>query len=227
MKSQWYKQKKTAIGLRKSGYSLRMVEKKLNIPRSTLSYWFKNVVLTSEQKEILLKNWRQALDKARLKAVKWHNKQKLIRLETAKSAALETLEKINIKEAGILELALAMLYLGEGFKSKPQTAIGNSNPLILKFFIKILETIYNLDRKKIKCELHLRADQKPNSIKRYWSQQLNIPLANFTSTQVDARTKGSVTYENYKGVCVLQCGNAAIQRKLIYLAEEFCQKIIV
>jgi hypothetical protein len=42
----------------------------------------------------------------------------------------------------------------------------------------------------------------------------------------DSRTKGSKTYEYYKGVCVLRCGNAAIQRKLLFLAEEFCKKII-
>ena len=226
MKSQWYKLKDTAIALRKNGESLRDVEKKLKIPRSTLSYWFKNVLLTQRQKRKLLKNWQLALGKARVEAVKWHNKQKELRLAEAKRQALETLQTVDVSQKSILDLALAILYLGEGFKSAPQTALGSSSPLILKFFIKALYQVYNLDCRKIKCELHLRADQKSDLMKRYWSKELGIQLKNFTNVSIDVRTKGSVTYKHYKGVCVLQCGNSAIQRKLLYLAEEFCKKVI-
>lgn len=226
MKSQWYKLKDAAIELRRTGASLRDVEKKLKIPRSTLSYWFKGVVLTSKQKEKLFKNWKQALGKARKEAVKWHNQQKQLRLEAARISALETLGRINTRQKDILELALAMLYLGEGAKSTPETNLGSSSPLILKFFIKNLCVVYNLDCSKIHCELHLRADQDGLKMKRYWARKLRVPLKNFTTVSFDSRTKGSKTYQYYKGVCVLRCGNAAIQRKLLFLAEEFCKKII-
>ena len=59
MKSQWYKFKDEAIKLRRDGASLRDVEKRLKIPRSTLSYWFKDVDVTARQKEKLFKNWQQ------------------------------------------------------------------------------------------------------------------------------------------------------------------------
>ncbi|HYV33961.1 MAG TPA: hypothetical protein VE973_03895 [Candidatus Limnocylindria bacterium] len=227
MKSQWYALKSKAIAYRKKGYSLRMVEEKLGIRRSTLSGWFKEVSLTTKQQAKLLKNWKFALGKARIKAVQWHNTQKQMRLQQARDSALTTLESLDTKQKNLLELALAMLYLGEGFKSRPQTGIGSSNALILKFFIKALKSVYNLGTEKIKCELHLRADQKPLLIKKYWSKELNIPLENFTSVSIDVRTKGSKTYDHYKGVCVLQCSNAAIQRRLLYLADEFCNKVIL
>lgn len=204
-----------------------MIEKKYGVPRSTLSGWLKGIVLTDQQKDKLLKNWQQALNEARKEAVKWHNAQKQMRLQQAKKAAEETLKTLNIRQKNILELALAMLYLGEGFKSTPETSIGNSSPQILKFFIKALCLAYNFDRNKIRCELHLRADQNPVEIKEYWSSELSIPLANFTTVSIDMRTKGSVTYGHYKGVCVLRCGNAAIQRKLLFLAESFCNKVIL
>jgi hypothetical protein len=226
MKSQWYKFKDEAIKLRRGGASLRDVEKRLKIPRSTLSYWFKDVVLTARQKEKLLKNWHYALGKARVEAVKWHHKQKELRMAEANRQALETLNTIDLSKKSILDLALAMLYLGEGSKTLPQTSIGSSSPMILKFFIKALELVYGLERRAIKCELHLRADQKPNLIKRYWVRELGIPLKNFTKAAIDLRTKGIATYKYYKGVCVLQCSNAAIQRKLLFLAKEFCEKVI-
>ncbi len=226
MKSQWYELKSKAIAYRRKGYSLRMVEHKLGIRRSTLSYWFKDVVLTSEQKAKLLKNWGEALGKARVEAVKWHNKQKAQRLALAKSLALDSLSRINTNDKDILELALAMLYLGEGSKKSPETRIGSSDVKILKFFISGLEEVYNFDPSTIHCDLHLRADQNSVKMKKFWSRELQIPLKNFISTAFDKRTEGSVTYSHYKGVCVLNCGAAAIQRRLLYLADEFCEKVI-
>lgn len=104
--------------------------------------------------------------------------------------------------------------------------MGNSDPLILKFFIKALTKCYEFDSNKINCELHLRADQNINTIKKYWSKELDIPLTSFRSISVDKRTIGSSTYANYNGVCVVRCGNIAIQRRLISLAKKFCNEII-
>lgn len=227
MRSQWFELKSKAIAYRKKGYSLRMVEKKLGINKSTLSGWFKDVKLGSVEKAKLDKNWRNALNEARKKAVKWHNEQKQLRLLLAHSLALKTLKTLDTGKKNILELALAMLYLGEGFKSTAETGIGNSNPAILKFFIKAMCLVYDFNTSKIRCELHLRADQNPSTIKKYWSKELGIPLRNFTTINFDKRTKGSPTYSYYKGVCLLRCGNAAIQRRLIYLAEEFTKKVIL
>jgi len=84
MKSQWYELKDRAIKLRKRGLSIGKIERRLKIPRSTLSGWFKNIELTPKQKEKLLNDWKNGLIKAREKAVLWHNTQKEKRLQEAK-----------------------------------------------------------------------------------------------------------------------------------------------
>src|SRR3989344_1299050 len=226
MKSKWYGLKEKAIKLRKSGLSLGKVERRLGVPKSTLSSWFKNVELSTKQKEKLNNDWKNALVKARVKAVLWHNAQKEKRLLEAKNSALKTLEKINIKNQSILELALAMLYLGEGSKINTEPALGSSNPLILKFFLKIIKDIYKIGNNKIKCELGLRADQNPQKMKIFWAKSLKLPIKNFYRINVDKRTIGFKTYPYYKGVCHVRCGNSAVQRKLIYLANLFCNKSI-
>jgi len=205
--------------------SIGYIEKKLGIPKSTLSGWFKNVQLTKPKKIQLHQNWKNALVKARKKAVLWHNQQKAIRVSKAKEEALKTYNAININDRNILDLALAMLYLGEGFKKTGETGMGNSDPSILKFFISCLQKNYNFDVSKIKCALHLRADQDPQKVKRYWSQQLNIPIKNLNSFFVDKRTAGRPTYPDYHGVCVIRCANVAIQRKLSFLSKLYCTKI--
>ncbi len=223
---QFSKRKLLAIKLRKEGLSIGYIEKKLGISRSTLSGWFKNIELTSEQKKILFQRWKGGLIKARKKAVLWHNEEKNKRLQIAEEEANIVINKIDVKDKNILDLILAMLYLGEGFKSGDRTGMGNSDPLILKTFITILRNNYRLDLKDFSCYLHLRADQDPIKIKKFWSKELNIPLENFRSTSFDKRTLGSKTYPNYKGVCTIICGKVAIKRKLLYISQGLCERLI-
>ncbi len=174
----------------------------------------------------LRENWLNHLGKARKNALLWHNQQKELRLKNAENEALETLSNLDNKNKLIQELALAMLYLGEGAKTKSGTILGSSDPLILKFFINSLQSIYNIDVQKIKCALHLHADQNSEVLKKFWSEELNIPMGNFTSPSVDLRTSGHLTYPTYYGVCVVSCGNIALQRKLVYLSRKFCENVI-
>ncbi len=227
MRSKWYELKPRAIRLRKRGCSIRTIEHRLGISRSTLSGWLKSIPLSGKQKERLLRNWHNALGGARKKAVLWHNAQKEKRVHEAEAAARQSLENINVRNVYTLELALAILYLGEGFKKTSGAGIGNSDPKLLQFFIAVLHKLYHVERHQIKCELHLRADQNPAVLKKYWAKQLRIPLKNFSSPMIDRRTAGTKTYATYKGVCILRCGGVAIQRKLISLSQLFLEKVLV
>ncbi len=222
MASKWSGLKIQAISLRKQGKSLPYIHSLLGIPKSTLNYWFRNINLTTEQKKVLNTNWKNGLIKARSHAVKWHNAEKEKRLQFAENEALNVIHSVNTKDTAIIEIALALLYLGEGTKAKDETGIGSSNPDILKFFISGLRGIYNVPLEDIRCELHLRADQNPEKIRAYWSKELKVPKKNFTKPYLDQRTKGSITYDSYKGVCLVRCGRVAIQRKLVYIARHFC-----
>ncbi len=222
MASKWSELKPQAISLRKRGKSLPYIHLHLGIPKSTLNYWFKDIKLSAAQKEVLNKNWANGLIRAREKAIKWHNAEKEKRLQLAEKEALEIIHSIDTKNKAIIEIALALLYLGEGTKAKDETGMGSSNPDILKFFVACLRGVYYVPLEDIRCELHLRADQNPTTMLTYWSQLLGIPKANFTKPYLDQRTKGSPTYDSYKGVCLVRCGRVAIQRKLVYIAKHFC-----
>lgn len=224
MQSQWFEYKDKAVELRKQGLSYGEIQKLLSIPKSTLSHWLRNVVLTKEQKIRLDQNYGNGLIKARVKAAQWRRNQKELRLKVAEDEALSTLHQIKIND-NIIELALAMLYMGEGAKNN-STSMGSSSPLVLKFFIKVLIKIYNVEPTKIRCDLHLRSDQNTEEMKSYWSIELNLLLSNFRSVIFDLRTSDRKTYAHYKGVCLVNCGTVAIQRKLISLYNQFCRKVL-
>ena len=217
--------KSKAINLRQQGSSIREIEIRLRIARSTLSYWFRDIELSTQQHEQLLKKWKSALVSAREKAAVWHSEQKKKRILLAENQARETMARLD-SNSHTLELALAILYLGEGGKSPKGLVLGNSNVDILKFFVATLKTLYKVGGEKLRCELHLRADQNPKKEIGYWSKELKIPKKRFQRSYLDKRTSGKKTFPSYHGVCVVAYDNLAIQRKLMYLYQLYCQKII-
>lgn len=223
MISRWYELKDTAIELRKTGMSIKAIEEKLGIPRSTLSGWLKHVELTEEQMCRLRKSKQDGWRKARAKAAESHRAQKTLRLLKAKQDAEEVLASLELNSA-TLDLAFAMLYFGEGAKGNI-SSIANSDPKILSFVIFVLKKNYGVKPEQIRCELHLRADQNPELAKQYWSKELALPYSCFRYTAIDQRSAGKATYDHYKGVCVLYCGGIAVQRKMIYLYNLFCDKV--
>jgi hypothetical protein len=180
-----------------------------------------SIKLTERQKIKLHTSWLNSLVAARKEAVKWHRAEKSKRILLAENEADVILRNIDINDNSILELSLAILYLAEGSKKNIETALGSSDPNTLRFFLRSLKILYNLDINKVRCELYLRYDQDPDTLKEYWSKELTLPLSNFTQVNFDKRTIGRETYDHYKGVCSLRCGNVAIQRRLVFLAQKY------
>lgn len=226
MASKWLQYKPQAFRLRKEGVSIRKIEQDLGIARSTLSGWFNEVKLSSAQKKVLLKKWQAGLQKAREKAAAWHRADRQERLKEYLKEAEKVLNDLDVESQSILELALAMLYLGEGAKKSDNLRVSNSSPLILKTLISILQKIYKIDVQKIKCSLNLRADQDPEEMKRFWSHELKIPLENFTYVYIDKRTSITKTYAWYKGVCMVRIGTTAMKERLMYVANGFCERVL-
>lgn len=224
MRSQWFEYKDLVIKLRTDGTSIGDINKKYKIPKSTLSGWFRKIKLSPKQRRVIYDKSSIKMASARKKAVLWHNHQKELRLNLANKEATNSLVQIDIGNKHIIELALSFLYLGEGSK-QGETSLGNTNPKILLFFIESLEILYNINRHDLKCSLHIRSDQNPNLLLKYWSNILNIPIKNFSKTSIDKRTVKSKTYPDYKGVCVIRPGGLHIKRKLMFLSEQFCDKI--
>lgn len=223
MKSKWFDLKPKARKMRKKGNSLRSIEEELGIPRSTLSGWFKGLELTKAQKERLKKNKLRALERAREKAKSWHRNEKRKRIKKLHNEADKVLNDIDSSDGSIHELALALLYLGEGSKSDKETSLSSTSPDILRFFIFGLKKLYNVRTEDFNCDLRLRMDQDKDKETDYWMNELDFPRKNFSKVYYDKRTTGSKTYPDYHGACHVRIWKVAIQRRLLYLGEEYCR----
>ena len=203
---------------------MTVIEREFNIPRSTLSGWFKDIELSEAQRTRLMRNSQDGWKKAREKAVISKGIAKAKRIARAEQHAKNTFSALPNSSEAVLELALAMLYFGEGSK-KNTTSMGASDSKMLIFFIESVEKLYSKNRNSFRYDLHLRDDQDEAAMRKYWSSRLKINPEKISYIVKDKRTKGKPTKNNYRGVCLVTVGDISIQRRLIALYNIYCSEV--
>lgn len=173
-----HKLRPDAEELREQGYSYKLIEEKLGISRSTMSYWFKDKAFTPNSQVLSrIKNGPAKV------GIRRHNTRvKEIKLQ----------KEIGAKEIGVLSdrdlwlLGLG-IYIGEGAKSSEIIRISNANPAVIKLSIKWLQSACGLSKDNLTIRLHLYPDNDEKVCTKYWQQITNLPLENFRRATIDQR----------------------------------------
>jgi len=71
------------------------------------------------------------------------------------------------------------LYLGEGDKTNPALILTNSDPRVLKLWVRFLETVCNVSPERLKAHIDYYEDLDYPTLLAFWSQELGMPLENF------------------------------------------------
>lgn len=213
--------KEKVIKLRKKGKTFFEIRKLLRkeIPKSTISYWCRDIKLSREKKrridKIILKNAHKNRKKA-LKVIK-DKRQRYLKSIYDNNSNINKL----FEHSEISRLSLALLYLTEGSKSvKGQLMFGNSNPNIIKLFLKLLRKCYDVKENMFRCTLQCRADQNINGLEEFWSKTTKIPLNLFYKARIDPRSiKSKTKKKDYKGVCRINHFSGHIRNELDIIAN--------
>lgn len=118
-------------------------------------------------------------------------------------------------EEQLKTLALG-LYLGEGTKSNLiSVRLSNSDPNLINIFLNFLKNICGVKTQKIKLWLTLHSDISATETKLYWSQCLNIPLSQFSQSEVvDHRGNGSYKKKSLYGTATICVHNMKLRKIL-------------
>lgn len=223
MKSKYKQYKKEAIDLRKRGNTYGMIIKKINvkIPKSTLSYWFKKIKLSKKAIKKMDSSIYQNMKKARIIAINTKKEKRIAYLEKIKNKVIH-LNKIQ-KNRDVAKIILATLYLGEGSKNRSSIMFGNSDPKIIRLFLKLLRLCYSIDESKFRCTLQCRADHNITELEKFWQKVTNIPSDKFYKARIDPRTIGKKSKKlDYKGVCRIDYFSADIFNEIKIIMEIVC-----
>ncbi len=181
--------KEQAIKLRLQGKSYLEIKDLLGVPKSTLSGWLANVILSSEKRnkiaerskvkslEGLLRRNRNQTHKAR---------QRMLQTREAAGKEIEDLSKHDLLIVG------ASLYWAEGYKrpnvrngrevTYHKVSITNSDPMLARAFVKFLTEYCEVPLMKIKASLRLFKHINESESKKYWRSLTGIPESNFQKT---------------------------------------------
>lgn len=197
------------------------------IPKGTLSYICKDVVLPESYYVNLREAERARLVELRKKAAIANKRLKVERFMMIYEGARRAVASSS--ELNQQKINLAILHKGEGSKYDSGyhgLALGNSDARVLKLYISLLERCYGIKHEQFRCRLMGRGDQDMGELQKYWSKELAIPPRCFYKSYLDARTLGKPTKRlNYQGVCVVSCKGADIQVELEMIADLYADKL--
>jgi hypothetical protein len=175
-----------AIKLRLTGRSYNEINKLLDIPKSTLSGWLSNVVLS--KKAISRIESRVALGVLN-GFVKRNKLQTSLAKERAEKIRSESFKEIKKLSKTDLLLFGAAVYWAEGYKrpkivgGKVRThhsiSLTNSDPEMITAFITFLTEIMSIPRDKIALNLRLYPHMESQKEIGYWSRITGLNKSQF------------------------------------------------
>lgn len=215
------------INLRQRGYTLVEIQRQVGyIPKSTLSYICRNVIIADSLKDRVKTANLEALGRARQKALSNRTKTAEKHLQLLRASAQVIIKSTRRVDRD--KVALAMLYLGEGRKRRSfrGLSLGGSDPTTLKTYLALLSACYGKNLSSMKAAVQYRADQSLEELVGYWADELCLAKHQFYMTKPDPRTVGKPTSKDgYMGVCVITCSGADIQLELSVIAEQYANYV--
>ncbi len=205
--------------LRQQGWSVKDTTNTLNISKGSVSTWVRDIPLTETQRAALeaRRSSRQRGVFKGSKAVA--EKYRQLRLKYQQEG------RVKAREQDPLHIAVCMLYWGEGSKRKDSLVLVNSDPDLLRFFIRFLTECLNVDRQairlRINCYLHDELSQE--DVERYWLNTLALDRTalrkgSFNNQPSSSRQRGrKLTY----GVAVVAVYNTQLAQHVFGAIQEY------
>jgi hypothetical protein len=172
------KEKLGARQLRSLGYSLSEIQKKLNIAKSSVSLWVRDIELTPEQKKGLSQKGIQkgVIEQRRITRLKNESARRQLIIDTAH----KEIKKISRRELWLIGV---MLYWAEGGKTRRgMVRFSNSDPEMIKIIMAFFRKVCNAPEEKFRGYIHIHPHLNHKKAERYWSSISNIPLDKFYKT---------------------------------------------
>lgn len=182
--------------LRKEGLSVKEIAKKLHVSSSSTSTWVRDIPLTKQQREKLLKRELRGAEIGRFRSAEIRRERRLQFIQDELLRGKKLVEQVNEKE---LLLAGIALYWGEGSKKNGTIQFCNSDARMVQFFLLWLEKCFFIGRDEVTCWVGINQLHKPRieKVRQYWSTVTDIPLTQFTGT-VFIRAESIKTYLNHE-----------------------------
>jgi transcriptional regulator with XRE-family HTH domain len=180
---------------RDEGESMKRIARRLGVSVSSVSLWVRDVELSAEQRAAL----RNKVSGG------WSSNAKAARRRRARS---QEHGRQLARRGDPLVLAGCMLYWAEGDKSRNSVRMSNSDPEVLRVFIRFLRNCYGAEDCRLRASCYLFTDHvaRQSEIEQFWLDALDLPRASLGTSIVNVYSKYSQKKRRNKlpyGTCKL------------------------
>lgn len=214
--------RKRVLALGAKGKTYTEIREQYPIPKSTLSFWFKNAGRKPDRSRQL-----EHMKLARERALITIHRNKQERLKHAEDRARLNLGTLSLTDMSTLKALLAMLYWAEGSKSDIGSMVfANTDPLLASLYLRLLRTTFPLDESKLRVRLHLHHYHGHAAARTFWSELLEVPESQFGKIYVKKRSVRKRFRRNFQDICFIVYHDASVRREVLalgrLLGEKFC-----
>ena len=184
-----------ALTLRKSGYSIGAIAKKLSVSKSTVSGWCRDIALSEKQILLIAERSKHHATANLLFASEKQRKERQRNTEKMEKMGKREIGKLSLRDIQLIGLGL---YWGEGYKKGSQElGFTNSDPAMINFYIEWLEKIYKISKTDLILRVSINNQHSDRTIEvvNYWSTVTNVPYSQFTKTSL-LHIHSKKNYEN-------------------------------
>ncbi|MGC9610642.1 MAG: hypothetical protein ABSE68_00210 [Minisyncoccia bacterium] len=165
------------------------------------------------------------------KVAYWMEKYKILRRNQSEATyqkrnplgdPFNLIEPKSSSETELMGMGLG-LYWGEGNKlNKNSIRLGNTDPALIKTFIRFLNKFFNIDQKKIRFGLQIFSDIKPSEALSFWIKELKVDESQFQKVVVTP-SRGAGTYKKKLkyGVLTVHFNNKKLRNVIISKLKDY------
>ncbi len=209
-----YQQNKAKL-LRQKGYSLNEISRLLEVSKSSISLWIRNIKLSPEAKRRIIARFTAG----QLASQETKRKQTALKESEAKTLA-ENILNNYFPNININKILCAMIYYCEGNKIiKDGIRFTNSDPLLIATFLRLFRSCFKIDEGRLRGCIHLHGYHDKEVQLKFWSKIARIPKCQFIKPYIK-QNSGLYKKEGYQGCVSIRYADTKIARELKILAIE-------
>ena len=161
--------------MRKAGRSMQYIAQSLNVAKSSVSEWVRDIELSFSKLEKLRQNPFSSVAIERRRISRLRNEQeKRDKLMNAAAADFTSLSQADLKVIGII------FYWAEGGKTeRGMIRFANSDPAVIKIAMRFFREICGVKEEKFRGHIHTHSHLNSKKALKYWSEITRIPLRQF------------------------------------------------
>jgi len=194
--------KETAKKMRVGGMSLGDISKKLDVTKSTLSFWCKDIILTESAIRKIKTKGKTKSTEGLLRYSELKRQERIERYLLQKQEGAAILNTLSNRDVLMVGLGL---YWGEGYKyENGELGFTNSNPYMIRFYFKWLK-LWGVEKNSLIFRITLNEffRNKEENIQNFWINFLDIKKEQFSKTtyiKTNLKKASIKNKEKYKGI---------------------------